>query len=267
MGHPTTPGSVRNRLKERLARGEVAMGTQLRLGTPAIAELCGLAGFEWIVLDSEHAPQTPTGIQAQLQAIGNTEATPVVRLSRNDPDLIKLYLDMGAMGILAPFINAAAEAEIGARACRYPPRGTRGWGPSRAAQYGLRSSEYTAAIDDQVMYIPIIESAEAIDNIEAIVGIDGVDTCVVGPVDLSISLGAPFDYRSDAFQSALAAVVGACDRAGKAAGIGVYEPAFDPASCQRQIEAGFRLLLAGGDEYFLTEACRKVLEPLGKSTT
>ena len=169
------------------------------------------------------------------------------------------------VGILAPFINTASAAEIGARACRYPPRGTRGWGPSRAAQYGLSSVEYRDAIDDRVMYIPIIESAEAIDNIGAIVGIDGVDTCVVGPVDLSISLGVPFDYRSGAFQAALAAVVDACDRAGKPAGIGVYEPAFDPAACQTQIEAGFRLLLAGGDEYFLTESCRKILQPLGKS--
>ena len=252
---------MKNRLKERLSRGEVSVGTQLRLGTPAIAELCGLAGFEWIVLDSEHAPQTPTGIQAQLQAIGNTEATPIVRLPNNDADLIKLYFDMGAEGILAPFITAE-EAETGARACRYPPGGTRGWGPSRAAAYGLRAAEYSKAIDDQVMYIPIIESAQAIENIEAIMSVEGVDTCVVGPVDLSISLGAPFDYQTSAFQAALAAVVDACDGAGKAAGIGVYEPAFDPASCQRQIDAGFRLLLVGGDEYFLTEACRQVLAPL-----
>ena len=94
---------MHNRIKDQLAAGKPAFGAQLRFGSPAIAELFGHSGFDFLVIDSEHAPQTPTGIQAQLQAIGNTPATPIVRLPRIDEEQIRLYLDMGALGILAPF--------------------------------------------------------------------------------------------------------------------------------------------------------------------
>jgi 2-keto-3-deoxy-L-rhamnonate aldolase RhmA len=251
---------MQNRLKGVLDAGEVAIGAQLRFGAPAIAELFGTAGFDWLLIDTEHAPQTSVGVQAQLQAIGCTEATPIVRVAKNDPDLIKLYLDMGAMGIVVPFINTAEEAERGAKACRYPPIGTRGWGPHRAANYGLNAEAYTAEINDAVMYIPIIESAEAVANIDAILAVNGVDSFIVGPVDLSISLGVPFDYESTAFQNAIQTVLAAAHRAGKPAGAGVHGSAFDPASAVRQIDAGFRLLLVGGDEPFLTTACRLVLD-------
>jgi 4-hydroxy-2-oxoheptanedioate aldolase len=107
---------MHNRIKDQLAAGKPAFGTQLRFGSPAIAELCGHSGFDFLVIDSQHAPQTPPGIQAQLQAIGNTPATPIVRLPRIDEEQIRLYLDMGALGILAPFVNTAAQAAEGARA-------------------------------------------------------------------------------------------------------------------------------------------------------
>ena len=93
---------MKSRLKTLLDNNQPAFGAQLRFGSAAIAELFGLAGFDWILLDTEHAPQSPQGIQAQLQGIGNSEATPIVRAAQNDPDLIKLYLDMGAMGIAVP---------------------------------------------------------------------------------------------------------------------------------------------------------------------
>ncbi len=153
---------LKNRLKDLLDTGKPAFGIQLRFGSPAIAELVGLAGFDWVLIDTEHAPQTPVTVQTQLQAIGCTPATPIVRLAKNDADLIKLYLDMGAMGIAAPFISTPEEAKLGADACRYPPRGTRGWGPHRAGGYGLHEEAYTTAIDDAVMYLPIVETAESI---------------------------------------------------------------------------------------------------------
>jgi 2-dehydro-3-deoxyglucarate aldolase len=251
-----------NRLKELLDGGKVPIGAQLRFGSPAIAELFGLAGYDWILIDTEHAPQTPRGVQAQLQAIGNTEAAPIVRPSANDPDLIKLYLDMGAMGVVVPFINTPEEAERGARACRYPPAGTRGWGPHRAAGYGFSAEEYTREINDLVVYIPIIETAEAMDHIDAILAVEGVDTCIVGSIDLSISLGVPFQYESAAFQDALTRVVEAGRRTGKPVGIGVYGTTFEPAGALRQFEAGFRTLLVGGDAAFLSSGCQLVLDSL-----
>jgi hypothetical protein len=127
-------------LKGLLDAGSLAVGIQLRFGSPGIAEMAGLAGFDWLLLDTEHAPQSPAGVQAQLQAIGCTKATPIVRLGHNDPAQIRLYLDMGAAGIVVAFIETAVDAKMGADACRYPPRGTRGWGwiAPRAMDWTLR---------------------------------------------------------------------------------------------------------------------------------
>jgi 2-keto-3-deoxy-L-rhamnonate aldolase RhmA len=253
---------MNNRLLELLRSGKVALGAQLRFASPAIAELFGLAGFDWELIDTEHAPQTPLTVQAQLQATGCTNTTPIVRAARNDPDLIKLYLDMGAAGVVAPFVNTADEARLGASACRYPPEGTRGYGPSRAAGYGLHATAYAKHSNAQVMYVPIIESAEAVANIESILAVKGVDSFLVGPVDLSYSLGAPFQYENRKFQDALQRVLEAARRANKPAGIGVYGDAFDPESVVRQIKAGFRLLLVGGDEWILSAGCRMILDNL-----
>ena len=151
---------------------------------------------------------------------------------------------------------------MGARACRYPPTGTRGWGPARAARYGLEAQEYTDAINDTVLYIPIIESAAAVANIDAIMAVDGVDSCTVGPADLSISLGVPFDFESAPMQEAVQKVLKACERANKPAGIGVWGSFWDPASVTRHVEAGFRLIILGGDEPFLAGTCRRVLDQI-----
>ena len=251
---------MQNRIKEKLAANTPAFGAQLRFASPAIAELFGHSGFDYLVIDTEHAPQTPPGIQAQLQAIGNTPATPVVRLSRVDEEQIRLYLDMGAMGILAPFINTAEQAEAGARACRYPPTGIRGFGPHRASQYGLNTEEYFSTINDQVLFIGLIETAEAVDNIDEILAVEGFDSFIIGPADLSISLGVPFDYEGQVFQDAQAKLADAARRSGKPGGIGVYRPAFEAQSLQRAIDDGFSLILAGGDEPFLTVGCQQLAQ-------
>ena len=243
-----------NRLRELLDGGAAALGLQLRFGSPAIAELAGRAGFDWILLDTEHAPQTPTGVQAQLQAVGNTPATPVVRLGSNDPALIRLYLDMGAGGIAVPFISTAEEAKKGADACRYPPRGTRGWGPHRAAAYGLDAKGYTARANDEVLYLPIIETAQAVERIDEILNVEGVDSCIVGPVDLCYSLGIPFEFEHPDYLEALGRVRRAAAAAGKPAGLPLLGDPTDRDSVKRQVEAGGRLLLVDGDEQALAAA-------------
>ena len=111
---------MRNRTKELLDAGRTAFGAQLRFGSPAIAELFGHADFDWLIIDAEHSPQTSLGIQAQIQAIGNTNATPVVRLPKVDVEQIRLYLDMGAMVIACAFVNTAENAQLGARAWPLP---------------------------------------------------------------------------------------------------------------------------------------------------
>lgn len=250
---------MRNRMKERLAAGRVVVGAQLRFGSPAIAELFGHAGFDYVVIDGEHAPQTPVGVQAQLQGLAATPATPIVRLPVNDPDLMRPYLDMGAGGILAPFVNTADEARRGARALRYPPKGTRGYGPARAARYGF-DADFFAAADAEMVYLPIIEDAEAVRNIDAILAVEGVDSFIIGPVDLSISLGAPMQFTHPRFLDAVRAIVAAGQAAGKPLGTAVYGgEVSDPDTWRRFLDQGFTLLLAGGDEWLLADGCRRLL--------
>ena len=249
---------MKNHLKSLLDAGEAAIGAQLRFGSPSIAELFGCAGFDYVVFDAEHAPQTQTGILSQIQGLASTPATPVVRVPRNDPDLFRVYLDMGAGGILAPFIKTPEEAQAGARACRYPPRGTRGYGPDRAARYGF-DAHYFDEADDQVLYMVIIETVEAVDAIDEILSVDGVDAYVVGPFDLSISLGVPRQFDHPRFTGAVKKVFEAAREAGKTAGIDVDAIPCTPDAFRSPIEKGYRLLLADGDEWMLEAVTRNVM--------
>ena len=254
-----------NKLKRLITEGKPAFGAQLRFGSPAIAELFGHVGFDWLAIDTEHAPQTSVGIQAQIQAIGNTDATPIVRLPRVDNEDMRLYLDMGARGFLAAFVNTQEDAELGAKSCRYPPVGIRGWGPHRAARYGMNAEEYTRTINDEVVFMPIIESAEAVRNLEDILSVNGVDSFVVGPVDLSISLGVPFEFGSSTYQDAEREILNTAKRVGKPAGNGIYNSPYDDAALRRTIESGFITLLVASDESLLQSGGGRIMEAIEKT--
>jgi len=251
---------MRNLMKEKLVSGQMVLGAQLRFGSPAIAELFGHAGFDYVVFDSEHAPQTPIGVQQQMQGLAATPATPIVRMPKNDPDLMRPYLDMGAGGVLVPFVNTADEARLGARALRYPPQGTRGYGPARASKYGFDPGYFPAA-DAHMVYLPIIEDAEAVRNIDALLAVEGVDSFIIGPVDLSISLGIPMQFEHSRFKEAVREVIRAARAAEKPLGTAVYGgDMFSPDTYKCFLDQGFTLLLVGGDEWMLNATCRKLLE-------
>lgn len=250
---------MENRLRQLLDAGEPALGAQLRFGSPAIAELYGAAGFDFIIIDGEHAPQTPVGIQAQLQAAGSTRVSALVRPGSNDPDLIRLYLDMGAAGVVVPFISTAEQAKTGARACRYPPTGSRGYGPSRAASYGFDEGYFERANDD-VLYVPLIETAEAVENIHDILAVEGVDTFIVGEYDLSISLGVPVGFDRPEFMNAIRRV----REAGVEAGVpqmAALDAADSTAESFKRLRAqGVGLFLVDGDEWMLHAATKAVVD-------
>ena len=249
---------MQSRLKKLLSAGRPAIGAQLRFGSPAIAELYGHGGFDWLVVDTEHAPQSPQSIMAQLMAIDNTPATPVVRVPKVDPEQILLALDLGAMGIVAAFVETAEQAAIGARACRYPPEGTRGYGQSRSAAYGFKATEYREQINEQVVFIPMIESARGVQNIDEILAVDGVDTYLLGPADLSMSLGTPLDFGSRAFRDAAAKLKDAARRAGKPPGAAIPGSHHDPQTLRAAIDAGVKAILQGGDQWHLGDVCKRV---------
>ena len=231
-------------LRERLAAGEVALGVQAALIDPVVMEIYGAAGFDWIVIDTEHSAHTPVSVRAMLQAAAHTAAVPVVRMLRLDAAEIGRMLDLGAAGILCPFINTASDAQTLVAACRYPPVGRRSWGPRRAAGFGLEQSDHGRLTHDAVICIPMIESAEAVDNVEAIAATDGVTGLMVGPVDLSIDLGVQQEYDSEPFTGAVAKVRNACVAARIPMGVGCS--GIEQAAAF--VQPGDRLLLVGGDE-------------------
>ena len=247
---------MKNHLHELLEGGGLALGAQLRFGSAPIAELFAAAGYDFIVIDGEHAPQTPVGILSQLQAVNGYDCTPIVRFGRNDPDEIRLALDMGAGGVLIPLLKTAADVEALVRACRYPPEGTRSYGPSRGYRYGF-DTDYFPRSTPKLVTMIIIETAEAVDNIDEILAVDGLDTFVMGPADLSIALGVPMQMQHARVEAATEKVVQAARRAGKPAGVSLYAgaPAMD-----RLVEQGARVFLGGGDEWMLHASCAAMVE-------
>ena len=249
--------------KQRLVTGKPLLGAQLRFGSPAIAEMFAAAGYDFVVIDTEHAAQSPPGVVAQMQGAAARGAASLVRLGKNDPDLIRLYLDLGAEGIVVPLIETAEEARLGANACRYPPQGTRGYGPSRAAAYGFDDG-YRLRANDEVVFVPVIETTEAVENIDEILAVEGLDSYVVGEWDLSVSLGIPMEFEHPRFKQALAKVEQAAARCGKPRGWSMDLGDANGETFQQLTERGFTFLWVDGDEWMLQSLCQKVTGEFSK---
>jgi 2-keto-3-deoxy-L-rhamnonate aldolase RhmA len=149
----------------------------------------GHAGFEWLVVETEHNALDAAETQQMLMAIDSTPALPFVRLPSRDPVGVQRALDMGAMGVMTPMIRTADDAAAVVRATRYPPSGARGYGPLRAARYGQDAADYFYRANDHILTMFIIETREAVDNLDAIAAVPGVDVLYFGPFDLCLSIG------------------------------------------------------------------------------
>lgn len=181
---------MRGSLKQRLARGDRQLGCILMIPSPDVAEIVALAGVDMVMIDHEHGPGGLQDFVAQARAIQGTELEAIVRIPHGELTYAQRLLDNGARGIVCPGIDTASQAEEFVRACRYPPRGLRGAGSGlRAARYGLDGGYYTPDAEDEVMLVAQIESATAVANIDAICAVPGIDMLLIGPRDLSASIG------------------------------------------------------------------------------
>jgi 4-hydroxy-2-oxoheptanedioate aldolase len=173
-----------------------------------------------------------------LQAISITETVPFVRVPWNEPGIIMKSLDAGAYGVIIPMINSRADAEAAVAACRYAPRGVRSYGPVRAALYAGR--DYFAHADDEVLCIAMVETAEAVGNLDDILSVPGVDAVYIGPSDLSVSLGLPpaYDHEDGKFSVAIERIVEACQKHSVVPGI----HAGGPVVARKRIEQGFLMI-------------------------
>ena len=236
----------------RLRTGESLVGAWCSLPGPGVAELLAAGGVDYVVLDLQHGLVTEGDLATLFPAIEARGAAPVVRLLANDPVAIGRMLDLGAHGIVVPNVDSAVEAEAAVRATRYAPRGTRGFGPIRAA--------LTLASDalEDIAVIVQIESAGAVEGVEEIAAVDGVAALYVGPWDLSVSLGLPVppDLRGEMLAAAIARVRAAGDAAGLPAGVHTIRAA-DAAPLAA---AGWRLVNVADDVTLLREGVAAGLE-------
>jgi 4-hydroxy-2-oxoheptanedioate aldolase len=216
----------------------------LSTGSPLLAEICAGSGLDWLLIDMEHGPNTLTTVQHQLQVIAAYPVTPVVRVPFNDPVIIKQMLDAGAQNLLVPMIGSAGEARAAVAALRYPPEGIRGVGSAlaRSARWG-RVDGYVQNASQTVSLIVQIESAEAVQQAAEIAGVDGVDGVLVGPADLSASMGLPGQQGHPDVVAAVHRVFEAAQAAGKKVGVN----AFDPTAADAYLDAGADFLSASAD--------------------
>lgn len=239
----------RNAFKAALARGELQIGLWSSLCSPIVAEIIGHSGFDWILVDTEHSPNEPPGVLAQLQALQAGTATPIVRPAWNDAVLIKRLLDIGTQAVLVPFVQNAQEAAKAVAACRYPPAGIRGiTGSGRGSHYG-RVPDYLKRADAEICVLVQVETGEALAQLEAIASVDGVDGVFIGPADLSASLGHIGNPGHPEVQEAIKGAATRLAAVGKPAGI--LTPS--EADARRYIEWGYRFVAVGSDLGLLTK--------------
>jgi len=244
-------------LRKRLQQGELVLGTILSLNSPDVAEILSQIGFDWIFIDAEHSTLDPQNLKALFQAIG--DSTPcVVRLPALDEIMVKKTLDAGAAGLLVPQVNTAEQVKQLVQWGRYYPEGSRGLGFGRAQGYGLKVSEYLQTANEDILLSVQAESSEAVKNIEAIVQVSGLDAVVVGPYDLSASMGLPGQIEHPDVKAAIQRVAAVCFDAGMPIGIfGITAEAVQPYIAQ-----GFRFIVCGVDTIILGNATRQLLKQL-----
>ncbi len=181
---------MQNRVKRKLQDGRKTIGGFLQTMSPVAAEILSQAGFDWLIVDLEHAPGDYANLQAQLQAMNGSDVVPFARAPWNDEVAIKRILDTGVMGILIPYVNTKAETEAAVAACKYPPQGVRGVaGSPRAAGYTGNAKAYLESANDEIIVMIAVETREAVDNIDEILQVEGLDGIFIGPMDLASSLG------------------------------------------------------------------------------
>ncbi len=230
--------------------GGQTIGVWLSMANTHSAELLAGMGFDWVCIDLQHGLLDYQDLTRMLPAISTGDSTPFVRVPWNEPYEIMKALDAGAYGVIVPMINNRAEAQRAVAACRYPPAGSRSYGPIRAAVYGGRG--YAAQANDQIACIAMIETAEGIEKVEEIVATPGLDGVYIGPSDLALALGmAPTgDNDNPAHAEAVLRIRDACKARGVAAGIHTSSVEFT----RRYLDLGFNLINLGSDARFMMKA-------------
>jgi 2-keto-3-deoxy-L-rhamnonate aldolase RhmA len=244
-----------NDFKLRLEQGQPLVGTLITMSVPIVAEMLSRCGFDWIWLDMEHSPLSLEQVQCLIQA-KSAACKAFIRIPANDEIWIKRVLDLGADGIIVPQVKTAHDAQKATAAAKYPPQGVRSVGIARAHGFGMDFARYVEKANEQTLVFVQIEDAEGVANIDAILKVPGIDAVVIGPYDLSGSLGKLGQIQDPEVQKALAAVHEACKR--HKTPIGIF--ALQPEQGQVYLRQGYQLLALGIDTHYLWSAAKTSLE-------
>ncbi|MBB1605023.1 4-hydroxy-2-oxoheptanedioate aldolase [Pseudomonas sp. UMC76] len=244
-----------NTFKQRLQSDEAQIGLWLGLADPYCAELAANAGFDWLLIDGEHAPNDLRSLLGQLQAVAPYPVQPIIRPVLGDTALIKQLLDIGAQTLLVPMVDSAEQARELVRAMRYPPFGVRGVGSALARASRWNSIPgYLDEADAQMCLLVQVENLEGLANLDAIAAVDGVDGVFIGPADLSAAMGQRGNPGHPEVQAAIEDAIARIQRAGKAAGI----LSADEKLARRYLELGAKFVAVGVDTSLLMRSLREL---------
>lgn len=248
--------------KEKLKSKKLLIGSWLSIANPAVAEIMSKAGVDWLAIDMEHSALSVDQCQELIRVIDFCGVVPLVRVGENNALLIKRAMDSGAKGVIVPMINSAEDAINAVDAVKYPPIGLRGVGLARAQGYGTSFDEYIKGSDDESVVIVQIEHKDALNNLEDIFSVKGVDGFIVGPYDLSASLGVAGDFKSNEMAQALNKI----EKAAKVKNIpmGYHCVSSNTKLVDEKIKQGFTFIAYSVDFLLLGESFRKGLKAIKK---
>lgn len=244
-------------LKSKLASGHLTVGSWLTVDSENVAEIMAGMGFDWLAVDMEHSAIELGAAQRLVRIIELKGCCPLVRVGLNDMNWIKRVMDTGAHGVIVPMVKNAEDARRAVAAVRYPPSGERGVGFSRAQGYGVSFNAYSKWLAKESIVIAIIEHVDAMENLEEILSVDGLDATMIGPYDLSGSMGHPGEFDRKDFQVFLERYMKISRKFKKPAGFHVVEP--DAAHLNGRIKEGYRFLGFGTAALFLARGIQEKL--------
>ena len=247
--------------KDKLKNGGVALGGWIMIGHPSVAEIfAGEGCFDWLAVDIEHTSTTVRMCHELCLAVKGTGVDLLVRLPGHDPQLAKQVLDNGADGVIVPSVNSAEQAAEAVAMAKFPPEGKRGASLCRASDFGRNFSEYYREHNDKVVVACMLEHIEAVNNVDEILNVPGIDATFIGPYDLSASMGLAGQTNHPEVLAAQETILQACKRHNVAAGIHVVPP--DGAEVNQRIQQGFQFIACGIDTECLLYATRQMFKEI-----
>ena len=255
---------LRGDLKRKLQNNELTLGSWLTINHQSVIEIMTTAGFEWLCIDIEHSAISISNVFNLIGHIQGNGMQALVRVNDNNPVIIKRVMDAGADGIIIPMVNSVKDAEKAVASVHYPPKGSRGVGLSRAQNYGIGFSDYQQWLKNDAVIIAQIEHIDAVNELSGILNVKGIDGIIVGPYDLSASMGYPGEFERKEVVEALKKIDQICIE--KARPLGFHVISSNHQETLEKIKAGYTFLAMSLDFFFLGDLARKEMKALRKAT-